>query len=72
MLMSWAKEIYQGLNGLDSIIQNTAGFQAAVEAISWQNHSSAGGPIVYIPPMFTSKKMVVDHFIDEVAEKAPK
>jgi len=72
MLMVWAKEVYQGLNDLDSIIQNTAGFQAIVESIVWQNHSSAGGPIVYIPPMFKSKKMIVDHFIDEVSEKAIK
>lgn len=71
MILGWAKEVYQGLDGLDSIIQNTPGFQALVDTITFHNNRSAGGPIVFIPPMFTSKKMVVDHFIDDVAEKAP-
>lgn len=75
MLLSWAKEVYQGLNGLDNVIRNTAGFQTMVETIAWKNSASEGGPIVFIPLMggaFASKKMIVDHFIDEVAEKAPK
>lgn len=72
MLVGWAKQVYQGLDGLDSVIQSGPDFQGLVDLIAWQNHTSEGGPIVFIPQTFTSKKMVVDHFIDEVAEKAPK
>lgn len=70
MVLNFAKEVYQGLDGLDSVIRNTAGFQAIVDNILWHNHTASGGPIVFIPNMFTSKKMMVDHFIDDVAEKA--
>lgn len=70
MLLGFAKDVYQGLDGQESNIRNSAGFQAAVDAIAWYNHTSAGGPIVAIPKMFTSKKKIVDHFIDDVAQKA--
>lgn len=71
LVLSWAKEVYPGLNGLDSIVQNTAGFQTIVETITWDNKQSQGASMIFIPGAFTSKKSVVDHFIDEVAEKAP-
>jgi hypothetical protein len=71
MLVNFAKEVYGGLDGQESNIRSTAGFQAITDAIDWYNHTSAGGPIVFIPRMFTSKKKIVDHFIDDVAAKAP-
>lgn len=70
MLLDFAKEVYQGLDGQDSNIRSTPGFQAIADAIAWYNHTSTGGPVVFIPKMFTSKKKIVDHFIDDVAEKA--
>lgn len=70
MILAWAHQVYQGLDGQDSNIQNTAGFQTAVETIVNKNQASAGGPIVIIPRMFTSKKQIVDYFIDDVAGKA--
>lgn len=71
MLLGFAKQVYQGLDRLDSIITPTPGFQTLVETIGYKNQNAAGGPVVFIPPAFTSKKMLVDLFIDEVAEKAP-
>jgi hypothetical protein len=71
MLTRFTKEVYPDTGSMDGVIRSTAGFQAIVDNILWHNHTSAGGPIVFIPPMFSSKKMLVDHFIDDVAEKAP-
>lgn len=71
MIVTFAKDVYDGLDGKESIIRQTAGFQSIQDKISEYNHSAEGGPIVYIPPMFTSKKELVDYFIDDVAEKSP-
>jgi len=71
MLIKFAKEVYGGLNGLESTMVTTSGFQNVLETIVWYNHSSAGDPIVFIPKNFTSKKQIVDNFIDDVAQKAP-
>lgn len=70
MIINFAKNVYQGLDGQEANIRSTSGFEAIVDNILWFNHSSKGGPIVFIPSIFSSKKMLVDHFIDEVAEKA--
>lgn len=71
LILRWTNEVYPQTRGLDSIIRNTAGFQTIVETIAFQNNRAAGGPVIFIPRIFSSKKMLVDHFIDEVAEKAP-
>lgn len=71
MLLGFAKDVYSGLNGQESVIQSDPYFQNLVETISWYNHESPGGPIVFIPRMFTSKKQLVDQFINDVAEKTP-
>jgi len=71
MLVNFAKEVYDGLDGKESIIRQTAGYQAIQDKISWHNRTAEGGPLVYIPPMFRSKKEIVDYFIDDVAEKSP-
>jgi hypothetical protein len=71
LILRWTSEVYPQTKGLDSIIRNTAGFQTIVETITFQNNRAAGGPIIFIPRVFSSKKAIVDYFIDEVAEKAP-
>lgn len=71
MLLTFVKEVYKGLDGLDSVIKSSPGFKATVDEILWFNHSAAGDPIVFLPKFFTSKKQVVDHFIDDIAAKAP-
>lgn len=70
MLVNFAKEVYDGLDGAESAIMASPTFKATVDNIAWYNHASAGDPVVFIPRNFTSKKQLVDHFIDEVAAKA--
>lgn len=67
MVISFAKEVYDGLDSLDNKIKSSNNFKKIVNSIYWYNHISAGDPIVFLPKEFTSKKQLVDHFIDEVA-----
>lgn len=69
MLLDFTKEVYVGLDGLESIIKNTAGFKVILDKILHYNHAGHGNSIIYIPRMFQSKKSIVDFFIDDVAEK---
>jgi hypothetical protein len=71
MLQNFAKEVYQGLGGHESIIQSSPYFQNLVHTISWYNHEATDGELVFIPRMFTTKKQLVDQFIGDVAEKTP-
>lgn len=70
MLTQFAKDVYDGLDGKESIITNTAGFRAIADRISFFNRTSQNSPYIWIPPEFKSKKQMVDYFIDDVAEKA--
>ena len=70
MLVNFSKEVYGGLDGQESAIMSSPVFKATVDNIAWYNHASAGDPIVFIPKNFTSKKQLVDHFIDEIATQA--
>ena len=70
MLVSFVKEVYDGLNGQDALIRSVPGFQITADNIAWYNHSSVGDPIVFIPKHFTSKKQLVDNFIDQIAARA--
>lgn len=70
MLLEFAKEVYP-VSGQESAIESSPRFQNLVETISWYNHESPGGPVVFIPRMFTSKKQLVDTFIGDVSEKQP-
>ena len=65
------KEVYQGLDGLESAIRSSPGFQVVAERITNFNQASEGNNVVILPSYFTSKKQIVDLFIDDVAEKAP-
>ena len=71
MLVEFANDVYSGLQGLDGAIKSTAGFKAVVDAIAWHNHTAKGDSVVFIPDAFTSKKQIVDRFIDDVAAKTP-
>jgi hypothetical protein len=71
MLVNFAKQVYQGLDGLESIIRSSPAFQVIADRIAFYNQTSAGDAMVFIPKYFTSKKQIVDMFIDDVAEKAP-
>jgi hypothetical protein len=70
MLVGFAKDVYDGLDGKDAIMGGTAGFQAIADRISFFNRNTKGSPSIWIPPEFKSKKQMVDYFIDDVAEKA--
>lgn len=69
MLISFAKEVYDGLDGLEGTIISSPLFKATVDNIAWYNHMAAGDQIVFIPKFFKSKKDIVDHFIDDVAKR---
>jgi len=71
MLVQFAKEVYDGLSGLENFIKSLPTFQALVNGIETFNSSAAGSSVVFIPRGYTTKKQLVDLFIDDVAEKAP-
>lgn len=71
MLLQFAKDVYSGLNGKESYIRTSPGFGVIRDKIVTYNRSSAGDTMVFIPKYFTSKKQIVDMFIDDVAESAP-
>jgi hypothetical protein len=70
MLVNFAKEVYDSLNGKESLITSSSGFNVVKDRIVWYNRTSAGAPFIAIPKYFISKKHIVDYFIDEVAEKS--
>jgi len=71
MLINFTKEVYSGLDGKEAVIRNTPGFQVIKDRIVIYNRSSAGDAMVFIPKFLTSKKQIVDLFIDDVAENTP-
>jgi hypothetical protein len=70
MLIGFTKQVYSGLDGHEDWIRSSPTFQAIAKQIAWYNHTSAGEPTVYIPVSYSSKKGIVDHYIDEVAKNA--
>jgi hypothetical protein len=68
MLVQFAKDVYSGLDGKDSLIRNTAGFQMVKERLVWYNTRNAGSALTFIPKEWHSKKQLVDYFIDDVAK----
>jgi hypothetical protein len=71
MLQNFAKDVYQGLDGHEADIQSSPHFQSLVHTIAWYNHAAVGENLVAIPRAFTTKKQLVDQFIDDVAAKSP-
>lgn len=70
MLVDFAKQVYQGLEGHEENIKAAPSFKVVADAIEWFNHTSESAPVVFIPHMFHSRKQIVDQFIDDVAAKA--
>ena len=68
LIIQFAKDVYSGLDGKEQLIRNTAGFQAVKERIAWANVYNPGSRSIIMPPNFTSKKKLVDYFIDDVAK----
>lgn len=71
MVIGFAKDVYAGLDGKESLIRNSPGFKAVVNEIAWYNTHSEGASVVMIPSNFVSKKRLVDYFIDDVAAASP-
>lgn len=69
MLIDFANHVYDGLEGKDNIIKNSPAFQVVKDRIVWYNHTSPYAPLVWLPKYFSSKKQIVDHFIDDVADR---
>lgn len=69
ILIDFAKDVYDGLDGKENIIKSSSSFQIVKDRIVWYNHTSPGSPMVWIPKYFSSKKQIVDYFIDDVARK---
>lgn len=69
-IIQWAKEIYPDLKDVyDAEIKNTVGFNKAIQIINEYNQNNTTD-VTFMPLMFTSKKKVVDLFIDELAHKS--
>lgn len=68
MIIQFAKDVYSGLDGKEDLIKSTPGFQMINEKISWYNQRNEGSSLTFIPPVFHSKKQLVDYFIDDVAK----
>ena len=71
MLVQFAKDVYSGLNGKEAAIRTSPAFEVIKDRIVTYNRSSAGDAMVFIPKYLTSKKQIVDRFIDDVAENTP-
>lgn len=71
MLVQFAKDTYDGLDGKESIIESSPAFQSVQELLEWFNIHNPGSAVILIPRSFTSKKQLVDHFIDDVAKATP-
>jgi len=68
MIIQFAKDVYDGLDGKEQLIKQTPGFQVIKENIDWANIHNKGSRTIIIPNNFTSKKQLVDYFIDDVAK----
>lgn len=71
MIINFAKEVYLGLDDADNVIKSTSTFGVVVLNILRHNKFNVGYNLVIMPKIFTSKKQIVDTFIDEVAKNSP-
>ena len=71
MLVQFAKDTYDGLDGKEGLIQSSPNFQSIKDHISWYNIHNPGSAAIFIPGQFASKKQLVDNFIDDVARSSP-
>lgn len=70
MLVQFAKDTYSGLDGKEGLITGSSAFQAIAQQIDWFNIHNTGSAAIFLPPSYTSKKQLVDAFIDDVAKAA--
>jgi len=66
IVVQFAKDVYSGLDGKESLIRSNPKFQYVVEEISWLNRAK-GYSAIFMPKIWNTKKEMVDSFIDEVA-----
>jgi cytolysin (calcineurin-like family phosphatase) len=64
--MTFANEVYLGLENKDSQMKSSIGFNGVVDSIEDLNRKSTGNRIVSIPEMFKTKKDIVDSFIEDL------
>lgn len=69
-IVQWVKSIYPDTKDMDNEIRSSNGFQKVVQMIGDYNRTNTTD-ITFMPKVFTSRKNVVDRFIDEVAQKTP-
>lgn len=68
ILIQFANDVYSGLDGKENLIRNTVGFQVLKEKLSYINTYNPGSATTMMIPGLTSKKQLVDYFIDDVAK----
>jgi hypothetical protein len=68
MVIQFAKDVYSGLDGKENLIRNTDSFKRVVNRIVWNNAYNRGSQTTIMPAQYTSKKQLVDNFIDDVAK----
>ena len=69
LLISFARSVYDLSYVDDNAIKNAPGFKAVVKNILDWNIQSPNDSITFIPDIFKNKKDIVDHFIDDIANK---
>jgi len=65
LVITFANEVYLGLENKDNEIRASVGFKGVVDSIENFN-SSPGNRVVFIPPMFRTKRDIVDLFIEDL------
>ncbi|HEY5268615.1 MAG TPA: hypothetical protein VII94_05860 [Candidatus Saccharimonadales bacterium] len=70
MLVQFAKDTYDGLDGKEEIIKNSPAFRMVKQNIMLFNLHNRNSSVIFIPSDFTSKKEIVDYFIDDVAKSS--
>lgn len=70
-VVQWATNIYPDLKGKDNFIRSSQAFNATIKEIQDYNSTNTSG-ITFMPKMFSSRKKVVDMFIDDLADRAQK
>lgn len=69
-VINWAKDIYPDLKNSDEEIKSSPAFNNTIQVITKYNRTNTSN-ITFMPRIFSSRKKVVDMFIDDVAERTP-
>lgn len=68
-IVAWTQEIYPKLRGKESFIRSSQLLLEVAQMIQQYNSNNTSN-VTFMPKKFTSRKQVVDMFIDELAAKA--